>query len=50
MIDVHCHIDLYENPNDILEICENQKLFVFSMTNLPSHFEMGLPFFNLKNT
>ncbi len=48
MIDVHCHIDLYENPKDILEICEYQKIFVFSMTNLPSHFEMGLPFFQSK--
>lgn len=48
MIDTHCHIDHYENPKAILELCENKKIIVFSMTNLPSHFEMGLPFFQKK--
>lgn len=48
MIDTHCHIDLYKNPKDILDICENKRIIVFSMTNLPSHFEMGLPFFQNK--
>lgn len=45
MIDTHCHIDLYENPKFILDLCENKGITVFSMTNLPSHFEMGQPFF-----
>lgn len=48
MIDTHCHIDLYKNPKVILDICENKGITVFSMTNLPSHFEMGLPFFQSK--
>lgn len=48
MLDTHCHIDLYKNPNNILELCENKKIIVFSMTNLPSHFEMGFPFFQSK--
>lgn len=48
MIDTHCHIDLYKNPKFILELCENKKIIVFSMTNLPSHFEMGFPFFQSK--
>jgi len=48
MIDTHCHIDLYRNPKAILELCENKKIIVFSMTNLPSHFEIGLPFFQSK--
>lgn len=48
MLDTHCHIDLYNNPKGILEICENKGIIVFSMTNLPSHFEMGLPFFYSK--
>lgn len=48
MIDTHCHIDLYKNPKDILDICENKGITVFSMTNLPSHFELGLPFFQNK--
>lgn len=48
MLDTHCHIDLYKNPKIILDICENKGITVFSMTNLPSHFEMGLPFFKSK--
>ncbi len=48
MLDTHCHIDLYKNPKVILDICENKGITVFSMTNLPSHFEMGLPFFQSK--
>lgn len=48
MLDTHCHIDLYKNPKVILDICENKGISVFSMTNLPSHFEMGLPFFQSK--
>ncbi|ADY54027.1 TatD-related deoxyribonuclease [Pseudopedobacter saltans DSM 12145] len=48
MIDTHCHIDLYKNPKVILDICEDKGIVVFSMTNLPSHFEMGLPFFHSK--
>ncbi|PPZ90492.1 TatD family deoxyribonuclease [Cloacibacterium normanense] len=45
MIDTHCHIDLYQNPKSILELCESKRINVLSMTNLPSHFKMGLPFF-----
>lgn len=48
MLDTHCHIDLYKNPKVILDICENKGITVFSMTNLPSHFEMGMPFFQSK--
>lgn len=48
MLDTHCHIDLYKDPKVILDICENRGITVFSMTNLPSHFEMGLPFFQSK--
>lgn len=48
MLDTHCHIDLYKNPKAILDICEDKGITVFSMTNLPRHFEMGLPFFHSK--
>ena len=48
MIDTHCHTDLYKNPIKILQECEKAGITVLSMTNLPSHFEMGyqhvLPF------
>ena len=43
MIDTHCHIDLYPNPLEILKHCVENKVTVLSMTNLPSHFEKGLP-------
>lgn len=45
LIDTHCHIDLYKNPEKILRECELQGISVISMTNLPSHFERGFPFF-----
>ncbi len=45
MIDAHCHIDLYENPKEILKNSINAEHTVISMTNLPSHFEMGYPHF-----
>ncbi|TAN00438.1 MAG: TatD family deoxyribonuclease [Chitinophagaceae bacterium] len=45
MIDAHCHIDLYKRPEDILNECEALDMTVLAMTNLPSHFEVGYPFF-----
>lgn len=45
MIDTHCHIDLYPNPELILRECEKAGYPIISMTNLPSHFEKGYPFF-----
>jgi len=45
IIDTHCHIDLYPNPEKILQECVNANLTVISVTNLPSHFEMGYPHF-----
>lgn len=45
IIDTHCHIDLYNNPEMILSECEIKGISVISMTNLPSHFEQGFPFF-----
>jgi len=43
MIDTHCHIDLYENPLDVLNECRKAGITVIGMTNLPSHFELGHP-------
>ena len=45
MIDAHCHIDLYPNPEKLLRELDKQGITVISVTNLPSHFEMGLPHF-----
>ncbi len=43
MIDTHCHVDLYENPLQVLNECEKAGIITIGMTNLPSHFEMGYP-------
>lgn len=43
MIDTHCHIDLYNKPENILIDCEKAGITVIAMTNLPSHFQMGYP-------
>jgi TatD DNase family protein len=41
MIDTHCHIDMYANPEEIVEESEKLGIITIGMTNLPSHFEMG---------
>ena len=43
MLDTHCHIDLYPNPLAIAKEVERQGILTIAVTNLPSHFEMGLP-------
>lgn len=45
MLDTHCHIDLYPKPELILNECDRNGFPILSMTNLPSHFEKGFPFF-----
>ena len=42
MLDTHCHIDLYPNPLAIAKEIEKQGILTIAVTNLPSHFEMGL--------
>lgn len=48
MIDTHCHLDLYQNPIQVINECEAMGMIAIGMTNLPSHYEMGyshvLPF------
>lgn len=36
MIDFHSHLDLYPDPNTIIEECVKQKIFVLSVTTTPS--------------
>lgn len=36
MIDFHCHLDLYPNPQAVLDECVNRGLYVLSVTTTPS--------------
>jgi TatD DNase family protein len=36
VIDLHCHLDLYPDPNAIVIQCERRRLYVLSVTNVPS--------------
>jgi TatD DNase family protein len=42
MIDVHCHFDLAQNPEKYIADNERKKIITIGMTNLPSHFQMGV--------
>ena len=43
IIDTHCHFDMMPNPEAYISAKEKVGDIVIGMTNLPSHFEMGLP-------
>ena len=43
MIDVHCHFDLAKSPEKYISDNEKKKIITIGMTNLPSHFQMGIP-------
>lgn len=38
MIDTHCHIDLYEQPLELVQESESQRIETIAVTYLPSHF------------
>jgi TatD DNase family protein len=42
MIDVHCHFDMVKNPEKYISDNEKRKIITIGMTNLPSHFQMGI--------
>lgn len=42
MIDVHCHFDMAKNPERYISDNEKRKIITIGMTNLPSHFQMGI--------
>lgn len=42
MIDVHCHFDMAKNPEKYISDNEKNKIVTIGMTNLPSHFQMGI--------
>lgn len=41
-IDTHCHFDISSNPEEIIRSSEKQRIITIGMTNLPSHFEIGI--------
>lgn len=42
MIDVHCHFDMAKDPEKYISDNEKRKIITIGMTNLPSHFQMGV--------
>ncbi len=43
IIDTHCHFDMMPNPESFIRQREQAGDIVIGMTNLPSHFSMGIP-------
>ncbi len=41
LIDTHCHIDRFPNPDAIVSNCDAAKVFTVAVTHLPSHFQMA---------
>ncbi|HDR1266996.1 TPA: TatD family hydrolase [Pasteurella multocida] len=35
MMDMHCHLDLYNNPQHVVKRCQNENLYVLSVTTTP---------------
>lgn len=44
IIDTHCHFDMMSNPESFIQQREQAGDIVIGMTNLPSHFRMGIPY------
>jgi len=42
MLDSHCHLDRFQNPETVAAQAAGRGVFIVAMTNLPSHFEAGL--------
>lgn len=42
IIDTHCHFDMMSNPESFIRQKEQAGNIVIGMTNLPSHFRMGI--------
>ncbi len=42
MIDVHCHFDMAKNPEKYISDNEKRQIITIGMTNLPSHFQLGI--------
>lgn len=44
IIDTHCHFDMMPYPVQYISDVERRGDYVIGMTNLPSHFKMGVPY------
>lgn len=42
MIDVHCHFDMAKNPEKYISDNEKKQIITIGMTDLPSHFQIGI--------
>lgn len=42
LIDAHCHIDRFPNPTSLAADCERERITTVAVTNLPSHYKMGV--------
>jgi len=42
ILDSHCHLDRYPNPVQVASEATNRGVFTIAVTNLPSHFRIGL--------
>jgi len=43
MLDSHCHLDRYPDPQSVATKANDEGVFVVAVTNLPTHFEIGVP-------
>lgn len=41
MIDTHCHIDQYDNPESVAEACRTRRITTIAVTSLPEHYLMA---------
>jgi TatD DNase family protein len=39
MMDMHCHLDLYSAPHEVTRECARRRLYILSVTTVPSAFE-----------
>lgn len=42
MLDSHCHVDQYVTPKQTISEATRRGVFIVAVTNLPSHFKIGL--------
>src|SRR5690349_15974628 len=41
MIDFHCHLDLYQNPQEVIKRCAEQGIYLLSVTTTPSAWKQS---------